>query len=70
MKRKSDDDAIFTIKQVSEMTGLNIATLYAITKYDKLPSEEIGQRRVIRKEVMDKWLEGNLKPTDKEAGKK
>ena len=71
MKSKSSkDDELFTVKNVSEIIGLNLATLYAITKYDKLPSEVIGSRRVVRKEAIDEWIKNNLKPKEEKEGKK
>ena len=72
-KNKSNDDTFYTVKQISEQTGINQATIYGLLRYEHITSETVLGKRVVRKEVFDDWKEKNIKPKDndvKATGKK
>jgi excisionase family DNA binding protein len=66
MKQK-EEKKILSIKEVSEITKMSPSALYQVIHHDRLPCKSIGSRFVVEKEVLDKWMDTNLK---KEAKKK
>ena len=67
---QKENENYLTIKEIAEMTKLSQSKLYTVIHYDRLKSELIGGRVVIKRENFEDWQRQNLKPKEKEAGKK
>jgi predicted DNA-binding transcriptional regulator AlpA len=65
----NNNETLLTIKQISKDIGLSQAVLYNVLKYEKLPSDLIGGRIVIREGAYQEWKKRNINFND-EGGDK
>lgn len=66
---KKTNDTFLTVKDISKKLNICQSIIYTILRYDRLESECIGDRIVVKKEVFEKWAEKNGKQP-KEGGEK
>ena len=66
---QKENENYLTIKEIAGMTKLSQSKLYTIIHFDRLKSELIGGRVVIKRDNFEDWQRQNIKPKEKEASK-
>jgi excisionase family DNA binding protein len=55
-------DTFLTVKDVCKKLNVSQSVIYTVVNFDRLETERLGGRIVIREEVFKKWAEKNAKP--------
>lgn len=51
-------DEFYTLQEVAEMLKISYMTVFRWVKNDKLKSVKIGKQHRVKKEVLEKFIEG------------
>ena len=49
----------YNISEVAELLGISKSYAYQLAKENKLPILELGKRKIVLKESLEKWLQQN-----------
>jgi len=64
---KETNDKYLSVKEVNKITKINSSTLYTLLNYDRIDSEIIAGRRVIRESKLKQWMQNNLQELNRKC---
>ena len=59
---------IMTLKEVAAYLGLHHLTIYRLIQEKKIPAARLGGRWRFKKDVLDKWIETEMKDHFRQTG--
>ena len=52
---------VYSIAEVAEVLGISKSHAYGLVKQNKLPTVELGKRKVVLRSSLEQWLQQNIK---------
>ena len=52
---------IMTLREVAQYLGLHVMTVYKLTREGRLPSAKVGGQWRFKRDVLDEWLEAQMR---------
>jgi excisionase family DNA binding protein len=56
--RSEPERAVYSVKEVAQLLGLNLGGTYALVKDGTIPARRVGSRWLISKQRFHAWLDG------------
>jgi excisionase family DNA binding protein len=61
MMDSNDDQVIFTVEEAAKYAKVHWQTIYRMVRSGQLPAAKLGREWRIHKEILDKYIKGELK---------
>ncbi len=57
----SNGGQLMTLREVAGYLGLHVMTVYKLTREGRIPSAKVGGQWRFKRDVLDEWLEGQMR---------
>lgn len=58
---------VYSVAEVAAALGISKSYAYHLVKTNSLPTVKLGKRRIIPKDLLEKWLQENINSTEKSS---